>query len=307
MTGYDKILDYLHSTYYENHIDYSPVTSSHWEEYGQIQNVKKIGEEWSLYGEGFGFYPLRSMKNRVRYSLLYLLNLWLLKNHFCSRILQRELFGILSKSRQMLSFDHVKQVLAINKILDYLPSLQNMTVCIIGDGFGFMGNLLKSIGGPSLQVLSVNLGRTLIFDVFYTKQIHGNLQAKLIKKPFEEVKKGLDFGFIEAERYEMIKDISIDLFINIASMQEMDNNVIENYFSFIRASQAREKYFYCCNRVEKELPDGVVTCIDSYPWGDSTFLFNELCPWYQKSPFWRPPFWKPFDGPIKHILAKIDS
>jgi len=306
MQGYDAILDYLYETYYKNHMDYSPVTSSHWRKCGHIQNVKKIGKEWSLYGEGFGFYPIRSMKNRVQYSIPYFLNLWLLKKHLCKPILQQKLFGILSKSRQMLSFDHVKQVFAINKILDYLPSLQNMTVCIIGDGFGFLGNLLKSMGGPSLQVLSVNLGRTLIFDVFCTKQIHGNSQVKLIKKP-SELKRGLDFGFIEAERYGILKEISIDLFINIASMQEMDNDVIEGYFSFIRASQASEKYLYCCNRVEKELPDGTVTRIDSYPWGNSTFLFNELCPWYQKTPNWRPPFWQPFDGPFKHILAKIDA
>jgi hypothetical protein len=305
--GYDAILDYLYSTYYANHLDYSLVTSSHWKKYGRSQNVKKVDKEWSLYGEGFGSYPITSMKNRVQYSIPYFLNLYLLKKHSCRRTLQKELFGILSKSRQILSFDHVKQVLAINKILDYLPSFQNMTVCIIGDGFGFLGNFLKSVGGHSLKILSVNLGRTLVFDVFYAKQVFGNSRAKLITEPSEVLNKGFDFGFIEAERYDIIKDISVDLFINIASMQEMDKDVIENYFSFIKESLAEEKYLYCCNRLKKELPDGVVTRIDSYPWGDSTFLFNELCPWYQNYPSWRPPFWKPFDGPLKHILAKIDS
>ena len=87
-------------------------------------------------------------------------------------------------------------------------------------------------------------------------------------------------------------------------MQEMDPPVIAAYFEDLRviASQG-QLFFYCCNREEKTLPDGTVTCFAGYTWheGDQ-ILVDELCPWNQQHYSLRPPFYRPYDGPIRHGL-----
>ena len=111
--------------------------------------------------------------------------------------------------------------------------------------------------------------------------------------------------FLEAENFELMQNLPITLFINIASMQEMDISVINHYFEYIRTSTV-EPHFYCINREEKTLPDGNTIRFADYPWGESEVLLDEICPFYQKYPNWRPPFWKQFDGPHWHRLVKIN-
>ena len=67
-------------------------------------------------------------------------------------------------------------------------------------------------------------------------------------------------------------------------------------------------YFYCANRVEKTLPDGTLVRFEEYPWSShDTVLLNELCPWHQDFYTMRPPFYRPYDGPIMHRIAKLST
>ena len=111
--------------------------------------------------------------------------------------------------------------------------------------------------------------------------------------------------FWEAENYLALSSLPVDLFINIASMGEMDMSVVRNYFKIMRSSSGK-KYFYCCNRVDKILPDGEAVRFVEYPWGtQDEIILDELCPWYQRYPVPQPPFWKPFLGPLQHRLVKL--
>jgi len=96
------------------------------------------------------------------------------------------------------------------------------------------------------------------------------------------------------------------LFVNIASMQEMDMPVINKYFEIMKTSTV-ESYFYCCNREEKVLSDRSIIRFMDYPWGGGQILVDEPCPWYQEYPSNRPPFWKPFDGTNLHRLIKLGT
>ena len=71
----------------------------------------------------------------------------------------------------------------------------------------------------------------------------------------------------------------IDLFVNIASFQEMTTNEVENYFEIIKSNNS---LFYCCNREYKKLDSGEELYCENYPWGEAKFYFNENCPWHQK-------------------------
>ena len=112
-----------------------------------------------------------------------------------------------------------------------------------------------------------------------------------------------DIVFLEAEHCERMENIPISLFINIASMQEMDLQVVHRYFELMRTSTV-DSYFYCINREKKTIPDGSVIRFIDYPWeGDETFI-DELCPFYHSYPSSRPPFWRPFE-PHRHRLVKL--
>ena len=71
-------------------------------------------------------------------------------------------------------------------------------------------------------------------------------------------------------------------------------------------SLAQGLAFYCCNREEKRLPDGTITRFADYPWrGSDRVLVDERCPWHQRHYRFRPPFYRPFDGPTRHRLALL--
>ncbi|OUR64416.1 hypothetical protein A9Q79_08025 [Methylophaga sp. 42_25_T18] len=74
----------------------------------------------------------------------------------------------------------------------------------------------------------------------------------------------------------------------------------------MRSSSIKNPFFYCCNRVEKQLPDGEVVLFEQYGWSlDDMILDDELCPWYKQYPASLPPFWRSFDGPIRHRLVRL--
>ena len=92
-------------------------------------------------------------------------------------------------------------------------------------------------------------------------------------------------------------------------MQEMDMSNIEGYFrQFRKLAFQRHFSFYCCNREKKRLPDGSEICFEKYPWsmGDKHSL-DQLCPWHQYYYSKHPPFYKKYDGPIRHRYTIIEG
>lgn len=111
---------------------------------------------------------------------------------------------------------------------------------------------------------------------------------------------------IEAENYEILKNINKDLVINIASFQEMDMDVIDNYFKYIY-NQTTPFYFYLCNREAKQLPDGSLISFKKYKFNNQDeILADELCPWHNDFYTFKPPFFREYDGPTRHQLRKIN-
>ena len=90
-------------------------------------------------------------------------------------------------------------------------------------------------------------------------------------------------------------------------MGEMNPPVVAAYFDDMRAiAHERDVLFYCCNRQEKKLPDGVVTRFADYPWrAEDQIMVDELCPWTQFYYSILPPFYRPYDGPFMHRLLTL--
>jgi len=89
-------------------------------------------------------------------------------------------------------------------------------------------------------------------------------------------------------------------------MQEMDLHIIDRYFQDMRSIKTKKLIFYCCNRIEKKLPDGTITKFKEYPWiAEDEIIRDELCPWHQEFYSFRPPFFRRYDGPIQHKLVNL--
>jgi hypothetical protein len=90
-------------------------------------------------------------------------------------------------------------------------------------------------------------------------------------------------------------------------MQEMNPQIVNQYFKDLKDVKNKELYFYCCNRDEKILPDGTIVRFSDYPWGESTLVADELCPWYKDFYNKKPPFFHEYDGHISHRIVKFQG
>ena len=306
-------IEYLVNSYFNNDKVFSKVTSSHWQKYGKLQKItlktpqekifnvskREISDTVSrlkLSGGGFGDFKKLTLVNsllNIPIFVYLLFNSWLklrLKTFYTTL-----LYTI--KSGQIFSYDVTRSALTIDYLEKNIGDLNSKTITIIGDGYGRLGCLIKLLF-PESKVTYINLGRSLLFDYYYSFRVFPKLQHKLIKN-FDNFT--ADFNYVEAEFHKQFK-IKSDIFINIASMQEMNLEQINDYFTMIK--QNPNQIFYCCNRLLKKLPDNSMINFLEYPWDGLEIIKDELCPWHQKFPSLKPPFIRKFDGPTQHVLAK---
>jgi hypothetical protein len=296
-----KILSYLFDRYYSNPVT-SNAVSSHWRRYGEFQMVARVDGGFWLSGVGFGDYK-RSRLEKIIPSFLRPVDLYV--KGMLGRVDERLLEAgkwFAHQNSFTVGHDLARQLLTIDLLARLIKDFEGKRICIIGDGYGVLGSILKR-RFPSVSVTFINLGRTLFFDAFYSLKCFPAARVIGPQDSLDEAARA-DFRYVEAEEID-IKKIEADVFINIASMQEMDLPVINRYFNIIRG-QGEAVYFYCCNRVSKTLPDGSVINFEEYGWRDSDeVLIDELCPWHQCFPTNRPPFVKSFDGPTRHRLIRV--
>lgn len=229
---------------------------------------------------------------------------------------------IRAKQKVAFDLDMLRQVISLSYFYQKLKkniSIPNNLTCIIGDGFGSLTTLMLS-SNFSKKIILVNLSKTLLVDLWYIKLWMGlekfNKSVLLLNDNEEISEKDIikmassdeiKIIAIEAKNHHLIKKFKIDFFVNIVSMQEMNNESINSYFEDFRQSLNQEKvFFYCCNRLIKELPDGTVTNFLKYPWNkEDIFLIDELCPWHNYFYYKYPPFYKKYDGPVQHRLVRL--
>ncbi|NQU34613.1 MAG: putative sugar O-methyltransferase [Bacteroidetes bacterium] len=311
--GYKHILEYLYDKYYISCSERSDVTSSYWRTIG-VQKVWKKKNCYKVEGYAFGGYRTKNMINYLKYIPMRILLSYFIREYRLPKYLLQAQKTILERFGFLPSIDSYKQILSYNTILKTLDNIDKSigkkisSICIIGDGYGFFSSLIK-LTSPNIKVISVNLGRTLFFDVFYSEKCLPDIHPLLLKINSENIQLSTSkLVFIEAENYSLLENLEVDLFINIASMQEMNPDVIDKYFKYMRSSKKSARYFYCCNRLEKVLPDGTITKFINYPWRDcDDVLIDELCPWYQKYISTRPPFFRLYDSPIQHRFVKLSD
>ena len=153
----------LTKIYYENN-DFSDQTSSHWRRYGNFQKIKKIDGALHLKGIGFGNNEVsRNIFLRIIYFLKNIplqISLWkLIKN--CRKNIINNMNYVAKKSSRLFDYDCARNILTVNLLNEKLPFLDEKTFCIIGDGYGSLGCLLKknfpksNLGEPYYLIFTI--------------------------------------------------------------------------------------------------------------------------------------------------------
>ena len=201
----------------------------------------------------------------------------------------------------------IRHVLTLSFVRQRVPQFSSSrNFLVIGDGFATMAALLLA-AVPSSRVTFINLTRTLLVDLVYLGRAHPDLRVVLVENEADFARARHDDTVravaMTAENWRLLAGGEFDVAFNMTSMQEMNPETIAQYFDALRAGA---RYFYCCNRVEKHLPDGTVVRFADYPWSsEDEVLVDGLCPWnqYLYQPW--PPFYRAYLGAIQHRLVQL--
>jgi hypothetical protein len=316
------LLKELYETYYGAEVNADKESaSSHWQHYGGLFDVEidSEGMPSKMHGVGFGHAQWGNQIHRLldqACALSYLLHL---QDRGEIISLWRKVIGLCRKMGLDPTFDGAfRQVCVLVQLKRHIGvqiSDENLTVLLIGDGFGVLSSLFKE-EFPNSTLVLVDLGKTLFFQGYYCQMAHP--QCRHLQVCDEALLEGADFVYCPADALESLEPARFDLAINVCSMQEMGYASIEGYFSLMRRTMRAENLFYCCNRERKVLPGGEVIELAAYPWSNrDVVLIDELCPWHnytfiwgrpEKGPRvlgWRLPFIGYYDGTISHRLVKM--
>ena len=316
-----EIINYLYKEYYLKDKTPHELVSSYWKYY---QDQVKIEME-----DG-NIRPLKEamLGDLINKSVVSQVFEWLTVGSYLIQLRNRKEITRLIKpslsltKRMGLAFNYAcfRQICSLALIRDTMRVEGKLKAIIIGDGYGFLASLIKE-RYPNSLILLVDLGKILLFQAYYCGKAHPTRSHYLLTNSQELNQNKLqhDFIYCPAEHLKMVDSLSFDLAINIASMQEMNQETIEQYFSYLRGHLRQDNLFYCCNREEKIMPGGEVSQFSRYPWSNKdVHLVDEYCPWYthflaltksERGPTVfgiRIPFVNYFDGQIRHRLTVLD-
>ena len=206
----------------------------------------------------------------------------------------------------------LRHVFTLDHLAKNLNLHQTKSVCIIGDGQANFASLAITSSFFE-KVISINLPEVLLSDWELINKLNLKEKTEVLESESEIesfLKSDKRLGLIAASDSTILYNKPIDLFVNIASFQEMKNETILDYFKLIKSSTSGAA-FYCCNRREKMLYGGEVIRFEDYPWeGFKHLITDEKCPWHQhyyllrRNKFIPTPMTRiPYDGTHDHRLA----
>ena len=325
-------LEELYRQYYENVVtdesaDSSHI-SSHWQIYRKASHIKidRDGNLVHLEGKGFGGYEQVRLSKRAAGYLCCMLHFLRSGKKPLMFTLSREALSLVKKipfNRHYLSYDLFRQIDALSTIMSNCQVSQDerITVLIIGDGFGFLSALVKSVY-PRAQIILVDIGSTLLFQCLYLQALNPDRVHHVVGCDLENARalSETDFLYCPAEKLDQLRYRNYKFAINVCSMQEMHKAEIERYFRHLRVHGGPDSRFYCCNRESKVLPDGEKVEFEAFPWLASDQHIIDGYPSVYR--FWvsaklkgngprvcgiRVPFLDGPDGPIRHRLSCLSA
>ena len=167
------------------------------------------------------------------------------------------------------NYNELRIIKIFNELNKYFDQDINV-ICEIGGGYGSLASKIKK-KYPDKTLILIDIPETLIIQSYYLTTMFPNLKFCF----YEEFKK-LSFNEIKEEKFDFIiippweksklaEQNYIDLFINSVSFQEMDKEIILEYFDFIQNSISKNGLFYNLNKNEKII-NKIPIRISEYPY-----------------------------------------
>lgn len=225
------------------------------------------------------------------------------------RNIDRNAASIAARQGRIYDKDLLRHSLTLALLREHLDlASERDPIAVIGDGFANMTSLVLA-NLPLSRVILVNLTKTLLVDLAFVFKAFPEAGIALVRNAGEmnEAMARDDIRIIAvgADDAELLAGVPIVLGINILSMMEMDPPVTKMYFDVLRKCPRARTAFYCCNRVEKRLPDGTITRFFDYPWDrDDEILVDEPTPWDKYAYRGKPPFYYK-GGTTHHRLVRL--
>lgn len=306
LTNPDIILK-LYGKYYSKDQAPNRFISSYWKQHsaGIRVSIDDSGNFREFLAYGFGLVHKTHAINRLIHYISNMSYLLRLKRKEHIRDLWKKSAQVLKPLNSYMSSESFRQLYSLDTIMQYLKVRpdEKFTVMVIGDGHGFLSAMMKTVY-PNCRIILVDLGKVLLFQSVNLQRIFPKASHRLVWG--EGDYSGADFTYCPTENLEMMNNVHLRLIVNIASMQEMNQETIRRYFDYIRHHAVPDNLFYCCNRKFKTLPGGEITEIYKFPWDESDrHLVDEHCDFFRYYLSWRPPFVIYFDGPLYHRLTNM--
>lgn len=299
-----EIREFLASNYlYDNE-----QKSSHWRFHTKDAKINKDGKVKNIDGFSqrsrrfpFSNFLHRRAQKKIFAAKEYAFDgqFWQIAKNFCSAQ---------SRSLDLCVMRHVFTFEYLHRF-GFLGTAKK--VCVIGDGqSNFVSMAIESHAFS--KVISVNLTEVLLSDLDLVEKL--NLkegEVCLARTPIDLTsmlcEPNCRLIMVRAADAQILQNSGIDLFVNIASFQEMDIEQINKYFELIESNAA---WLYCCNRRTKRLYEGEELIFGKYPWGSSIVELDEDCPWHQSYyDFKSLRLFRRFsyDGAVQHRIAKFPT
>lgn len=208
-------------------------------------------------------------------------------------------------------FDAWRHANTFELLLEKLPGAGSsiQVGCVLGDGqSNIAANFFKFF--PSAKILiDLNFPEVLLSEYLLMRDSvpceFAVLDAEtdvgqLVSRPEKTIL------LCTPQNAELVAGMSVDLFVNIASMQEMTQESIDRYLRMMRAGSG-QRFFYCANRILKILPGGERIEFDKFGWkaADRTLLSKSPVPWHQEFYQFGWPFLRKFDGEHVHAIFQL--
>ena len=314
----------LHHLYYV--VDASPKKhiSSHWKKYSQNFKFQLGGDGLPSEVSGYGFGDCEVRKHPYQFlsSLSILCYLAMFSNRLDLIRIMRMARPVCRRMGLTFGQDAFRQVCSLALIERHLLPIQRenpLRAIIIGDGYGVLASLLKEIF-PKSTIVLVDFGKVLLFQAYYCQKAHPDKCHQAVMHDGKDIVVRSDFVYCPAEFLSEVSQLSYDLAVNIASMQEMTTESIISYFGFLRQHMEADGLFYCCNRERKILVGGEIQEFRRYPWHPKdVHLVDERCTWHNYYVSFatkvngprvlgvRVPFVNYYDGPTWHRLTRLSQ
>ncbi|MDD5069560.1 MAG: putative sugar O-methyltransferase [Candidatus Omnitrophica bacterium] len=301
---YPKIIRELYDQYYLKSQQQAKEYSSHWRKYSEASNVN-IDPKGRIVAVGCGFGDMYHQKPWHKLASAFTISSYLRKmpDRVDLEKLIKVALDVLPKFSSYMSYDVFRQLCSLALIRKHLPfkSKDAFKVLIIGDGYGFLSAIIRSIY-PNACIILVDIGSILLFQALNLQKVFSSNTHDLLSGNNANE---CDFMYCRAKDISLLREKRFDLSINISSMQEMTNEMIREYFSLIRQTSNDDNFFYCCNRKLKILPCGERIEYKNYPWQEDDQILLEESPLFYKYYYsHRFPF-KHYFEPMFHRIVRM--